>query len=1274
MNVYWDVETYSQCNLKDHGAYIYAADPSTGVFFLCYAIDDGEIEVWKPGDPVATPFANPAGYKFVADNFEFERCISTHILIPRYGFAPIRIEQTDCAERLALANAYPAELGLRCEALGLPYRKDQEARKAMLRLSRPQTVKKRKQPEDPTARDRDLALLLERCKNDVRATRAVYNSPRLRPLLPAERRLLLLDAEINAQGICGNIPFLEAARTLATQERNAVNTRLNELTAGVITSVDQVRRIMETVNNRGHGMTSLDKRSVAATLAHQPDGFVRELLELRQRGAFASTRKFKKLLDFTNPNDHRIRGSLRIYGAGPGRWSSIGAQLHNLPRNDGELPSSLINALIASDRAELARYGNPLRVVSGVSRAALCAAQDHELHCADFSSIESRVTTWLAGETWKLENFRRFDAAGDKNLDLYRVLAHRILKKNTPVSEITTTERQVGKCAELACGFGGSVGAWRRIAGDDGRSDAEVQAIIRAWRDEHPAIRAFWHDLAQAARVAIRTGRPILVAPAPRPPIIAAFDGYALTLTLPSGRAINYPGAHLTANTKFEDGDPDIEFFDNARGQWKPVRAWFGTLVENVVQATARDLLAAAIIRAEARGWSVVFHCHDEVVIEAPKYTVAARDVLALLLETPPWAAGLPLGGKVHSGLLYLEAPATAEPPAPKTEQEIVERAVDTFIAATAPNPAIARSADEDFLASLGDTLAPLTDFVALPMDASGRVSCPFHDDPQPSCKIYSDHFHCFGCDEHGDRINWLTRVEGMTRTEAIAALQDWSGPACSEQRHDTAERVAFALRLWNAALPLVGTLGERYLAETRGIDVGQLPASIHETLRFHPSCPFGARAHHPCIVALMRDPQTDVPVGIHRIGLQLVNDKVSKLDRMALGRMGVVKLWPAGQQLVIGEGIETTLAAATRIFLPGRSADAGLVGGGTRGSRLAAGAARCAASHPLGRQRCQRRRPKSCRALPTSLACHGTQRGAAGAQAGGLGLQRRGVGEAGVSDFDDDIEEMPESTEADVRQSQHGPKHTLADFRAYAPARLCIYMPCKEPWPNASIDARLPPQPMLDETGTPVRNAKGKVLMIAASKWLEQNQSVEQMTWAPGLPELIEDRLVVDGGWIERPGATCLNLYRPPRIQLGDASKAQRWVGHFHKIYPDDAVHAIAWLAQRVQHPEIKINHALVLGGAPGIGKDSLLEAVKHIVAPWNFHEVTPTQLIGKNNAFLRSVIVRLNEAATWAKAAESTVSDSTITARSCWPRRLMCCASTRSTCANITSSMSWG
>jgi DNA polymerase len=674
MNIYWDVETYSECNLKKCGAYIYAAASSTGVHFLCYAIDNNAVETWHPGDPVPAVFANPTGHKFISDNWEFEGLILTHVLIPRYGFVQIPLKDQDCAQRLALANAYPAELGLRCKALGLPFKKDSEARKAMLRLAR---MHKYKRPEDRT---RDLALVLQRCKADVESTRAAYNGAQLRPLLPEERHLLLLDAEINARGICTNTPFLEAAYALATKERAAVDSRVNELTEGTITSVFQVRRIMETINARGHAMTSLGKRSVASTLAHKPEDFARELLELRQRGAFASVQKFKKLQAFADPHDRRIRGSLRIYGAGPGRWTSLGAQLHNLKRNDAEHPASLVDALIAGDRAELARYGNPLDVVGNLTRAALCAAPGHVLICADFGAIESRVLAWLAGERWKLDVFRQFDATKDPRFDLYRVIAARLLRKN--IDSISKAERQTpGKGAELSCGFGGSVGAWRRIIKDDSRTDAEIKADVTKWRAEHPAIRKFWQSLARAARVAIRTKRAVLVAPAPQPPITAAFDGEALTLTLPSGRAINYPSAQLVPNHKFEDGESDIEHFDNAIGKWRRVRTWYGTLTENVVQGTARDLLAAGIIRAEARGWKVVFHCHDELVVEAPEGSLSEQEVLACMLEPPSWAGNLPLGGKVHGGPLYLEALEPREPP-PKDE---IERAVDMFVADVIP-------------------------------------------------------------------------------------------------------------------------------------------------------------------------------------------------------------------------------------------------------------------------------------------------------------------------------------------------------------------------------------------------------------------------------------------------------------------------------------------------------------------------------------------------------------------------------------------------------------
>jgi len=608
-------------------------------------------------------------------NWDFERQILEHVLIPRYGFTPIPLENHDCAQRLALANAYPAKVSRRCEALDLPFREDKDARDAMRRVSRPPVEKKRKKkqkPEDPVAaaaaREHDLVLTHERCQNDVATTRAAYNNPLLKPLLPEERHTLLLDAAINARGICANVPFLQAVIALADNEHAAINARLDEMTEGTVTAVTQTERIRKAVNARGHKMTTLGKRSVAATLAHQPDDFTQEILTLRKEGAYTAGGTAKRLLAYASPEDNRIRGALRYHGGATGRWSSPGPQLHGLNRNDAELPVSLVNAVLAGDRATLARYGEPLKVAANVLRAGLCAAPGHVLLCADFGAIESRVLAWLAGEDWKLRGFREYDETHDERLHVYRQVAAQMLRIS--IKNVRQTERQMGKSGELACGFGGSIKAWRKITGDTDTPDAVLLGYIKKWRAAHPKIVKYWKLVGRAARAAIRTKKPQLVTPAPLPPVIAAYNGQALTLTLPSGRAINYPNARVVPSDKFEDGDPDVEFFDNARGQWTTTRAWGGKLVENSVQGAARDLLRDAIIRAEARDWKVVFHCHDELVIEAPIGVLSEQDVLALLLEPPAWAAGLPLGGKVHSGPLYLEALEPREPPPIKSSDK----------------------------------------------------------------------------------------------------------------------------------------------------------------------------------------------------------------------------------------------------------------------------------------------------------------------------------------------------------------------------------------------------------------------------------------------------------------------------------------------------------------------------------------------------------------------------------------------------------------------------
>jgi hypothetical protein len=192
----------------------------------------------------------------------------------------------------------------------------------------------------------------------------------------------------------------------------------------------------------------------------------------------------------------------------------------------------------------------------------------------------------------------------------------------------------------------------------------------------------------------------------------------------------------------------------------------------------------------------------------------------------------------------------------------------------------------------------------------------------------------------------------------------------------------------------------------------------------------------------------------------------------------------------------------------------------------------------------------------------------------------------------------------------------TLEDFYALMPTHSYIFAPSRELWPAASVNSRLPPFPIDDKKSIP------------ASKWLDQNRPVEQLTWAPGLPMIVQDKLVADGGWIEREGVRCFNLYRPPVVELGDPAQAQPWVDHVRRVFGGSADHTINWLAHRVQRPEEKINHALVLGGMQGIGKDTLLAPVKYAVGPWNFLEVSPHHLLGRFNGYLKSVILRVSEA----------------------------------------------
>jgi Family of unknown function (DUF5906) len=202
------------------------------------------------------------------------------------------------------------------------------------------------------------------------------------------------------------------------------------------------------------------------------------------------------------------------------------------------------------------------------------------------------------------------------------------------------------------------------------------------------------------------------------------------------------------------------------------------------------------------------------------------------------------------------------------------------------------------------------------------------------------------------------------------------------------------------------------------------------------------------------------------------------------------------------------------------------------------------------------------------------------------------------------------------------------SDFVAYMPMHNYIFKPTRETWPGSSVNARIPPVALFKKDGTPILNDKGKQKTLPASDWLDKNAAVEQATWAPGKPMLIPGKIISDGGWIDAPDCTLFNLYRPPTI-VPQSADVSLWLDHIHKLNPDHAEsQIIPWLGQRVQRPWEKINHALVLLGKQGIGKDTLLEPVKRSIGPWNFSEVNPMQVLGRFNSFLKSVILRISEA----------------------------------------------
>lgn len=654
-----DFETRSTVSLPDTGAYVYAMHADTDVWLAAWALDDmAEPELWFPGQPLPQRFIEhvTAGGEVRAHNAAFERLIWKYICTPRYGWPMAKLDQFVCSAAEAAAMSLPRSLGQLAAVTGVGAQKDTEGSSLMMRMCRPRSIRADGTMVWWDVPDR-VARLGEYCKQDVKTERAV--SKVLRRLTPREREVYLLDQVINDRGFQIDTVLIGAAKEVVNEGVRRANAEMSLLTDGKVEQVTKVGLIKEWLNEQGVAATSVDKASVRELLAGDLDPKVRAVLETRATAGRSSNAKLDSMLECACP-DGRVRGSMLYHGAGTGRWSGRLVQPHNFPR--GEIPDveQFIEPMLALDYEGIDLCYHPVVVASSMLRAMITAAPGHELIAADFSAIEARVLNWLAGQRDMVELFQKYDAAPKSekpNFDPYRVNASKLYR--IPLAEVQKfPHRQTGKFQELGCGFGmGSKKAVSAAKDVYGLVITEEQAkeIVDGYRSTHGRVVDFWYSSNNAVLEAVdKPGAPVRFGAARN--LVALKAGAYLFIGLPNKRTLCYPSPKIVdRETPWGEMRPAVEFsgVNPVTRQWHRQSLYGGLIVENVVQAVSRDLLAEAMLRAESRAHPVVLSVHDEIVSEVPEGTGDVAAFEKMLTELPEWAHGCPVAAEGWKGFRY---------------------------------------------------------------------------------------------------------------------------------------------------------------------------------------------------------------------------------------------------------------------------------------------------------------------------------------------------------------------------------------------------------------------------------------------------------------------------------------------------------------------------------------------------------------------------------------------------------------------------------------------
>lgn len=690
-----DYETRSVADLKKVGAHVYAAHATTDVLVACFAFDDEEPWDWYPGEPVPLKVRAhiESGGIVSGHNAAFEACIDAEIMGPRYGFPVPKTEQLDCTLARSAVQSIPLDLDRAGQALGVREKKDKDGHRLMLRMCKPRKPKKGEDPNgiywvDDAA---SVARLAAYCRQDIRAERLLGYA--LRPMTPEERIVWLLDQRMNNRGVHIDEFFVNTAKRVAARAAERLDAELCEVTGGAVEKATQVDRLKdyakahgvelkivtkERRNGEEYETEAADKEALEDLLGggNLPPN-VRRAFEIRLDAGKASVKKLDKFQSYRGP-DGRARGNLQYHAASPGRWAGRGIQLQNLIRAGIEEPGGWPAAM--RDVAELAEmlgtaqeetawrlfelvWGNPLDVISRMSRGAVVSAPGKKLYFADYSQVEARGTVWAAGQDDMVELF----ASGGK---IYEEMGAYIFNLTVDeVIELHKTKRDIiprfcGKEAILGCGYGVGPAAFARNAKKKGKVILPANIAEKAvygWRDKNFRVVEYWRELENAARNAIENPGTAYRAG----PFAYKVKGKWLQCRMPSGRLIWYRRPTLEPDIRdleqYDKGDSVPRYrwkvhywgVNGITKQWQKESTWGGKLLENCIQGVCRDLLADAKLRLDAAGYPIVLSVHDEAIAEADEGFGTVDEFVSIMTELPPWARGFPLKAEGGEGIRY---------------------------------------------------------------------------------------------------------------------------------------------------------------------------------------------------------------------------------------------------------------------------------------------------------------------------------------------------------------------------------------------------------------------------------------------------------------------------------------------------------------------------------------------------------------------------------------------------------------------------------------------